>query len=348
MLRYWIIGIALSACSSFVSAGDWKQVSPALQPVVEGTAVEFDGKIYLLNGFTTGVKINPNVSVYDPISDTWEKIGETSVSTGNAVTHNATVVVDDNIWLIGGRIGSSPGRVSNTVWIFNITTRQWKQGPQLPRPFAGGGAGLVNNKIYLFGGLDEHAECDVNHHFVLDLNKPTLGWLDISSDAAMPTARNHFSSVVLNGKIYAMGGQHGHDRCDIKKSGDLALVHRFDPETLRWQRMADMPTPQSHAESGTFAYNQNIFMVGGKTNGNNVVMYDPDIDFWSEITELRLEQRRLAPVARIINESIFVFGGGMPFARIPSADGIRQMLPPELINSCCCLLYTSPSPRDRG
>jgi N-acetylneuraminic acid mutarotase len=149
-----------------------------------------------------------------------------------------------------------------------------------------------------------------------DLNNPGQGWADISATAAMPSPRNHFSTIELNGLIYAIGGQYGHDQCPTGSGIDTTLVHRFDPQTLNWERLNDLPGKQSHAEPGTFVYAGKIYMVGGKIKGNAVMRYNEEDDSWEKI--LDLPQTLLAPVSRIVDDVLYVIGGGAPLARFPT------------------------------
>ena len=53
----------------------------------------------------------------------------------------------------------------------------------------------------------------------------------------MPTQRYGFDTCIVNGKIYAIGGE-------IEEFGNLSLstVEMYDPKTDTWERRADMPT----------------------------------------------------------------------------------------------------------
>ena len=53
----------------------------------------------------------------------------------------------------------------------------------------------------------------------------------------IPTARYDFSTSVVNGKIYAIGG----GTSFYTKSG-LKIVEEYDPVTDTWTRKKDMPT----------------------------------------------------------------------------------------------------------
>jgi len=276
----------------------------------EAAAVEYKGELYVFNGFSKGLSIGNSIEKYNPGTKQWKIIGSTSVAHGTAVSHTGTVLVGNEVWLIGGRIGSHPGKVTQNVWVFNLDKRTWRKGPKLPKPMAGGGAALVNNKIYLFGGMDANAKCDVNFHYVYNLAKPSSGWQNKTASAGMPSARNHFSTVVVNKIIYAIGGQHGHDGCPTKRGGNVALVHSYNPQTNKWKRLANLPAIESHNEPSTFVHNGFIYTVGGATAGNKVLRFDPAKNKWQHI--VNLPEPLLAPVARIYKGKLIVGGGGAP------------------------------------
>ncbi len=75
----------------------------------------------------------------------------------------------------------------------------------------------------------------------------------------MPTPRNHLNTAVLGGKIYALGGQFGHD-CS---GADQKFCHVYDPINNTWTRLTDLPAPRSHSEAATIAVDGNIYMFGG-------------------------------------------------------------------------------------
>jgi len=308
------VGAALNLFAA-TYAFAWDEQAAMKRARSESSALLHNNEIYVFNGFGRRIDIENSVEKYNPNSKTWSVISTTSVATGNAVTHNGLVKVGNEAWLIGGRVGDHPGVVTNKVWIFNLNTRKWREGPRMPMPVAGGGAALVDGRIHWFGGLDPFAQCDVPFHYVYDLSNRAAGWKNITSAAAMPTPRNHFSTVVLNNKIYAIGGQFGHDACPGKSSADTNLVHVFNPRNNKWTKLASIPIKQSHAEPSTFAYQGDIYLVGGEGQGDKVFKYDPGKNKWSQF--LTLPERLLAPVARVINDRLIVAGGGAPTTVVP-------------------------------
>lgn len=303
--------------ASFVThAQSWSNAGQITHARFESSVVQYQDDIYVFNGFGAGIKIQPSVEKFDAGSRSWSVVSKTSAMRGNAMTHNGVVRVGDEVWLIGGRVGSHPGRVTAQVWKYNLAGSNWTQGPSLPVAGAAGGAALVGNRIHWFGGLDTLARCDVANHFVYDLGRPEAGWVDISGVAAMPSPRNHFGTVVLNGLIYAIGGQFTHGGCGKSGTPDTNLVHAFDPQTNQWTQKAGLPRVQSHIEPSSFVHKGAIYVIGGEIIGNKVFRYNPAADDWDTVKQL--PQALLAPIARVVDNTLLVSSGGAPDWRQPS------------------------------
>jgi len=90
----------------------------------------------------------------------------------------------------------------------------------------------------------------------------------------MPVPRNQFSTAVLDGKIYAIGGQFHHDSMQL----DQPRTDAYDPQNDSWSSEPDLPKGHSHAEGATFVHDNHIYMLGGHTmpvGGSK--SQDPDI-----------------------------------------------------------------------
>jgi len=235
-----IVVLGLLSAAGTASAQNWVKQSNMKVARVEATTVDYRGDIYVFNGFKAGIRIADSVEKYNVATKKWSIVSSTTTMNGTAVTHNGVVRVGADVWIIGGRIGSHPGRVSDKVWIYNLDKKKWRRGPDLPMPGAAGGAALVNNKIHWFGGIDAQARCDVKTHLVHDLSKPNAGWNNITAKAGMPSPRNHFSTATVGGIIYAMGGQYGHDGCPGKHTQDTK-VWKFNPRSNKWSTFRTLP-----------------------------------------------------------------------------------------------------------
>ena len=295
--------------------GTWTTVTQNLEARTEALHVKANGSLWMFNGFDKDIDILASIEKYDIQNNVWSSVSSTRNSPGGnaAVTHMGTVMFNGELWLVGGRLGDHPGKVTDEIQIYNFDSDAWRSGPDLPAPFAAGGAAIANGRLHVFGGIDAQANCDVDSHWSLDPANPNSGWKNHQSTSPMPLARNHFSTAVIGDLIYAIGGQHSHDNC-LSRPGQAqtAYVHVYDAVKDSWSRLADLPTKQSHAEPSTFAHNGQIWMVGGVVQGDRVVIYDPATNTWTERLDLKMPAKLLAPGASIVDGRLFVTGGGAP------------------------------------
>jgi N-acetylneuraminic acid mutarotase len=70
-----------------------------------------------------------------------------------------------------------------------------------------------------------------------------------TAKADMPTPRSHLSTCVVNGKIYAIGGNPNRGGCGSPAS---QKVEEYDPSTNTWSTNADMPAPRAVCLSALF------------------------------------------------------------------------------------------------
>lgn len=124
--------------------------------------------------------------------------------------------------------------------------------------------------------------------------------------ASMPTARTLLGVVTAsNGKIYAIGGQHG--------STALATVEEYDPATNTWATKASMPTARQSVGVAA-ASNGKIYAIGGAVNNdpssslNTVEEYDPATNTWVARASMPTA-RPPGTVTAANNGKIYVIGG---------------------------------------
>ena len=245
-----------STPSSVWAALEWKKATPSPFARVESPAAVVKGKIYMFGGFTDDLQASNRVDVYDPTKDSWARLKD--MPTG--VTHLNPAQDGSTIWFAGGFKGRHPGPVTAEVWKYDSKSDTWSKGPQLPERRAGGGLAIVGRKLHYFGGYKVDRNTDSGDHWSLPLD----GGTDWKREANLPDPRGHVSSAVLDGKIYALGGDHGHDITQI----DVDSCHRFDPMTNKWSAIASLPDGRSHFESSTIVYKGRILVVGGRCNSS--------------------------------------------------------------------------------
>jgi len=133
--------------------------------------------------------------------------------------------------------------------------------------------------------------------------------------APMQQARGRLGVAVVNGKIYAIGGDRGSIfgyPADFIYSGTNQVVgtnEEYDPETDTWTYKASMPTPRQYF--GIAVYENKIYCIGGYTNETHSVtgvneVYDPATDTWETKTSMPTP-RNVA--ASVVNGKIYCIGG---------------------------------------
>ena len=127
----------------------------------------------------------------------------------------------------------------------------------------------------------------------------------------MPTARTSFSTAVVNGKIYAIGG-------GPYEAVVLGTVEMYDPVTETWTQKTDMPTARYGLS--TAVVNGKIYAIGGRhfnygdtpEEMSTVEMYDPVTDTWTRKTDMPTARHGLSTA--VVDGKIYAIGGtqGIP------------------------------------
>ena len=300
---------------------EWKKAAPSPFARVESPEAVIDNKLYLFGGFTEDLQASNQVDVYDPAGDSWTRKKDMPTR----LTHLNPAIDGKTIWFAGGFKGKHPGPVTPEVWKYDVVLDAWTEGPSLPEPRAGGGLAIVGRRLHYFGGYKVDRDTNAGDHWSLSLDDGKV-W---QREAELPDPRGHVSAAVLDEKIYALGGDHGHDKTQI----DVSSCHRFDPATKKWTEIASLPDGRSHFESSTIIHNGRIVVIGGRCNSSqpprNVVgdllEYDPRQNKWQVVGAM--PEKLLAPAAAIIAGRIVVTGGGLNNPRPLTANTWIAPLP---------------------
>src|SRR5439155_10548380 len=114
-------------------------------------------------------------------------------------------------------------------------------------------------------------------------------------------------TTLYNGRIYAVGGQHGNDAALVT----VKSVNSYDPATNTWSTLAPLPVAVSHIASACFVLGTRIVIAGGETAHdvatNRVTAYDPIANTWTSLSPL--PAARFSGVGIAINGDIWFTGG---------------------------------------
>ena len=136
--------------------------------------------------------------------------------------------------------------------------------------------------------------------------------------ADMPTIRSDFSTCVVDGKIFVIGGSL---QLEMDEYGDqsLSTVEMYDPETDAWAGKANMPTVRSNVSVSVV--DGKIYAIGGskmkkiqvprgfRTGSEElptVEMYDPATDTWTQKADMPTPRKTKTCV---VDSKIYAIGG---------------------------------------
>lgn len=148
--------------------------------------------------------------------------------------------------------------------------------------------------------------------------------------APMREARNNLGVAVVNGRIYAIGGDTlgGRWTYSMGLSGQITgktvgTNEEYDPATDTWSFKTPMLTPRK--SFAITAYNGKIYCIGG-TNSQANEAYDPATDTWE--TKTLMPTTVSLPSANVINGKIYVIDhSGANYVYNPETDSWETRTP---------------------
>jgi N-acetylneuraminic acid mutarotase len=279
--------------------GTWTTLAPMLQPRSEMAIADLGGKVYVIGGYPPGRIPSNVVQVYDPATDSWTLGPPTPVP----LHHSHAVAVGGRLFLIGGEFdGAGTGRPPvylNTVYELDVAAGAWLPRAPMPTNRSGGGAGVIDGKIYVAGGRPPRG----NDFAVYDPAADRWTVLPM-----LPTARNHLAVDAIAGRLYVAGG-----RFDDVGSPLSAALEIFDPATGAWTPGASMPAGRAGVTSVAaygclyvFAGEGNIADPQGMFHQTDA--YDPRTNTWHAVSQMPTATHGLTHAA-FLDGRIHIPGG---------------------------------------
>ncbi len=216
------------------------------------SASAFNGKIYAIGGF---IKNNVNVEIatniveeYNPKTNKWTQ--KTDMQKTRAGL--STCTINDKIYAIGGVRSLWEDTFYQTVEEYDPDKDIWVTKADMPTARAGLSTSVVNGKIYAIGGTNKQlGPYDyVGLSTVEEYDPVNDKW---TKKADMPTPRFDLSTVVIDNKIFAIGG--------INRFLVTPAVEIYDPETDKWTEGINMPTARACLGAGVI--DGRIYTFGG-------------------------------------------------------------------------------------
>jgi N-acetylneuraminic acid mutarotase len=175
------------------------------------------------------------------------------------------------------------------------TENAWTTKTPLPKAAADLKAGVVNNRIFVFGS-----------HVTYEYN--LASWIE---KQPMPSSREYFATATYKNKIYCIGG---------RNNGPSAANEAYNPASNSWEIKQAMPTPRHGLEANVV--NDKIYLISGLVPDNrwpntnvdayttyrctNVTEeYDPSTDTWANKAPIPKAAAHYS--SAVIENKIYIF-----------------------------------------
>lgn len=278
--------------------GAWITKAGLIHSRSEVAVAEVNGKMYVLGGYADGNVAQPLNEEYDPATDLWFERAPLTKG-GN---HIATVGLEGKLYAIGGFSEQNADAFAD-VSVYDPATDKWTSAAPLPQPLGSMAVVAVGGVIHALGGATGATAQDrrtVAVHYIYD--PKTNKWID---STPLPFPREHFNVLLLDGKLYAIGGRIGNFSQNLQTILELDL-NRKD---ATWQDLPLMPVARSGTQAAIL--DGKIFVFGGERFGgvfNNTEMFDPVTKRWSELTPMPVGRHGTGAVT--LGNMIFIPAGG--------------------------------------
>ncbi|RAL05277.1 Kelch motif domain protein [Aspergillus ibericus CBS 121593] len=161
-----------------------------------------------------------------------------------------------------------------------------------------------NDQIYAFGGFDQYTDEVYNH--VLRLNLNTLRWELVDNYGDIPGVRmGHTATLYQGDKLIVFGGENEHREY-------LSDVVILDIGTSTWtQPEIRGPIPRGRARHAAVIYDEKLFIMGGITGENNIILDELaylDLKTWTWSRTWRFTAR-FDHIAWVWGGRLWIFGG---------------------------------------
>jgi len=295
---------------------------------IAAIVVASDSKDSSASGSSINLSTSHDGSSFVPLFETqgyWTGAPELPVPslTDHAVVADYDGNYTSSAWILGGAIPSANGTqtVVDTVYEFDSLTAEFKPKRPMPTPRYRFAAALLDEKIYVTGGLSAPDDVDlqtiVPGTSIYDIATDT--WTDVPA-ASPKTPRTDSCMTPAGGKLILAGGWSQ----DYEET--LASAEQFDPSTNTWSPLpTDMPTPRGDLACSSLSAAPNAHQVGNLavfvggyydptnnwTPGSFVTtaeQYDPATEEWTTLAPA-LHPRGDKAFCRLPNNRLLLLGG---------------------------------------
>lgn len=298
-----ILALDLGVRTVSASLGSWAGGENMPSERLEVASAALGEDIYIIGG-SDRRGTSDLVEVYNTATNEWRTLEPLPEKRD----HSAAAAYDGKIYVVGGF--DEHGISTNTLFVFDPLNNRWEYKASMPTARGALLAEFVNGTLYAIGGDSTvlyTSDKQYNPEGVVAVNEAynpkTETW---TKKSPMPTARDHLSSAVVDGKIYAIAGRQPEESPLFR---DLNVNEMYDPTYDSWLLLEPLPSRRSGL--GADVVNGNIYVIGGESidrTFNHNEKYDPKTDSWEIQRPIPTARHGLAIAA--VDDKVYAIGGG--------------------------------------
>ena len=224
--------------------------SPITTPYNSFAMTVLDDKLVTAGGLTKNVEVVKKILVLN--AGQWKDYSEmpTARYDATAVGYHSMLIVVGGVIMVKGKWT----RVSTTE-LLDTTNGCWYTCNNLPSPHQQLKAAIMNDKLYLLGGVDKDFKLSTQ---MFGASLDTLSTHQLNWQSAPNTPWCASSPVVLYNKfLLTVGG---------RQQSRTSEVNIFNLSTGQWKHLTNIPAARSGPAVVGVA--DNIIVIGGMTNNN--------------------------------------------------------------------------------
>jgi len=177
------------------------------------------------------------------------------------------VVVDDELWVMGGFLSTSLD-VTKRVDIYEPSTNSWRLGPELPGAETHAGVVSLGRDFVMVAGFAGNVLTRTTTAGVWRWSAADAAW---SAGPDLPTPRAAVAAALVGSELHAAGGLAPNGNSD---SGEHLLWDLGGSNA--WVGAAPLPNPRNHG--GGAASGGLFFAVAGRHGWDEIEGHDPALD----------------------------------------------------------------------
>lgn len=279
----------------------------------ETGVIQVGRRLFLMGGYIDGdYNVTRSMDVFNLQTQTWSQGTPLPADAGK--THMGLATDGTYIYLVSGQPGGGFGAGTVKTFKYDIAAATWERWLDLPQDQPAGALTYLDGALYYFGGVAADRATPLADHWAISTRSRNPQWVP---RAALPEAGDHLSRAIVDGKIFAIGGEEGHAGIDFHPPSTHVqhnFLFAYDPATDVWTRKADLPIASSHNEGSTFVVGSRIFslagMIGLDRQSASVRVYDTLTDEWDVLPDL--PDARIESAAGLWGGRIFFTAGYSP------------------------------------